>query len=81
VVWLDIDFPSVPDADLVDDARPLLLGLFDILYSYAYDVRTTLGEHNVESAWTVAKISPSLAWLEVRRSPSNVVCWLVLMLR
>ena len=36
----------------------------DVLYGYAFDQRTTLGEPTVESAWTVAKLSRSLSWLD-----------------
>ncbi|XP_035986081.1 protein SHQ1 homolog isoform X2 [Fundulus heteroclitus] len=40
------------------------LGLVDILLAYSYDVRSTEGEHNVESPWTVRKLSGTLCWLE-----------------
>lgn len=43
----------------------MLLGLADILFAYAYDHRTTTGDASVESAWTVAVLSPLLSWLEV----------------
>ncbi len=43
----------------------MLLGLADILFAYAYDHRTTTGDPSVESAWTVAVLSPLLSWLEV----------------
>lgn len=42
-----------------------LLGLADVLFAYAYDHRTTGGDPTVESAWTVATLSPLLSWLEV----------------
>lgn len=41
------------------------LSLIDILFAYAYNVRTTLGENTVESAWTVNKLSATLSWLQV----------------
>ena len=44
-------------------SRNLLLGLFDILYAYCYDYRTTMGEHNVESSWTIVKLSATLCHL------------------
>lgn len=44
----------------------MLLGLADVLFAYAYDHRTTEGDASVESAWTVAVLSPLLSWLEVR---------------
>ncbi|XP_015795996.1 protein SHQ1 homolog [Tetranychus urticae] len=42
----------------------LLLGLVDILFAYAYDVRTTDGEHSCESGWTISKLSSTLSWFE-----------------
>ncbi|XP_064632861.1 protein SHQ1 homolog [Lineus longissimus] len=47
-----------------DQQASVLLGLVDIIYAYAYDNRTTEGESNVESAWTVRKLSATLSWLE-----------------
>jgi hypothetical protein len=38
-------------------------GLVDLLIAYAYDHRTTQGEPTVESAWTIAILSPTLSWL------------------
>ena len=44
------------------------MGMLDILYAYAYNHRTVMGENNVESSWTIAKISSSLSWLQVADS-------------
>ncbi len=41
------------------------LGLVDVLLACCYDDRTTQSEPTVESAWTVAKLSGTLSWLEV----------------
>ncbi|KAK2857751.1 hypothetical protein Q7C36_005670 [Tachysurus vachellii] len=49
------------------------LGLVDIILAYVYDVRTTEGEHNVESAWTIRKISGTLSWLETYHSLPEVL--------
>ncbi|XP_043098092.1 protein SHQ1 homolog [Puntigrus tetrazona] len=49
------------------------LGLVDIILAYVYDVRTTEGEHNVESAWTVRKLSGTLSWLETYHSVQDVL--------
>ncbi|XP_036037556.1 protein SHQ1 homolog [Onychomys torridus] len=38
--------------------------LVDILLAYCYEIRVTEGEHNVESAWTIRKLSPTLCWFE-----------------
>ncbi|CAN0180364.1 unnamed protein product, partial [Discosporangium mesarthrocarpum] len=46
------------------EEEEVLLGLGDVLFGYAYDHRTTGGEPSVESAWTVAVLSPLLSWLE-----------------
>mmetsp|Transcript_21660 Transcript_21660/g.30354 ORF Transcript_21660/g.30354 Transcript_21660/m.30354 type:complete len:709 (-) Transcript_21660:47-2173(-) len=42
----------------------ILLSLTDILYAYAYDHRTTLGEPTCESSWTTSILSPTLSWFE-----------------
>ncbi|XP_060565099.1 protein SHQ1 homolog [Ruditapes philippinarum] len=49
------------------------LGLVDILYAYCYNHRTTEGENNCESGWTICKISSTLSWLEVFTSLEDVV--------
>ncbi|KAL1272504.1 hypothetical protein QQF64_028366 [Cirrhinus molitorella] len=49
------------------------LGLVDIILAYVYDVRTTDGEHNVESAWTIRKLSGTLSWLETYHSVQDVL--------
>ncbi|CAJ0924950.1 unnamed protein product [Ranitomeya imitator] len=41
------------------------LGLIDLLLAYCYEVRVTEGERNVESAWTVRKLSGTLSWFEL----------------
>mmetsp|Transcript_24493 Transcript_24493/g.27238 ORF Transcript_24493/g.27238 Transcript_24493/m.27238 type:complete len:464 (-) Transcript_24493:28-1419(-) len=49
---------------IVSNPRILLYGVVDILFAYAYDYRTTKGEHTVESAWTIRKLSATLSWQE-----------------
>ncbi|XP_022080311.1 protein SHQ1 homolog isoform X2 [Acanthaster planci] len=44
--------------------RSVLLSLVDIIFAYAYNIRTTLSEDSVESAWTICKLSPTLSWLD-----------------
>lgn len=51
-----------------ENKQDLLLSLVDILFAYAYSVRTTEGENTVESAWTIAKLSSTLSWLETHSS-------------
>lgn len=38
--------------------------LVSVLFAYHYDLRETEGEHNVESAWTVGKLTPQIAALD-----------------
>lgn len=40
-------------------------GLVDILYAYCYNTRINCGEKNVESGWTIAKLSSTLSWFDV----------------
>lgn len=51
---------------LLDRAENMrvLLGLVDLLFAFAYDVRTTEGDHTSESNWTIYKLSATLSWLE-----------------
>ncbi|XP_075839455.1 protein SHQ1 homolog isoform X2 [Microtus pennsylvanicus] len=44
--------------------RQVYYSLVDILLAYCYEVRVTEGDHNVESAWTIRKLSPTLCWFE-----------------
>ncbi|RYG43088.1 hypothetical protein EON68_00925 [archaeon] len=41
-----------------------LCGMLSVLYAYVYDARLTAGEHNVESGWNIAALSPLLSWLD-----------------
>ncbi|XP_051010952.1 protein SHQ1 homolog [Acomys russatus] len=45
--------------------RQVYYSLVDILLAYCYEVRITEGEYNVESAWTIRKLSPTLCWFEM----------------
>lgn len=42
----------------------LVLNLVDLVFASSYDFRLTLGEHNVESAGNIARLSVNLSWLE-----------------
>lgn len=46
--------------------RCALFGMVDILFASCYNHRTTLGEHTVESGWTINKLSSTLCWLQVQ---------------
>ncbi|XP_036387654.1 protein SHQ1 homolog [Megalops cyprinoides] len=49
------------------------LSLLDIILAYAYEVRATEGEHNVESSWNIRKLSGTLCWLETYSSVQEVL--------
>ncbi|XP_061543858.1 protein SHQ1 homolog [Phycodurus eques] len=49
------------------------LSLVDIILAYSYEVRSTEGEHNVESPWTIRKLSGTLCWLETYSSLQEVL--------
>ncbi|XP_048878566.1 protein SHQ1 homolog isoform X2 [Brienomyrus brachyistius] len=49
------------------------LGLVDIILAYAYDTRITEGEHCVESAWNIRKVSGTLCWLETYSTLQEVL--------
>lgn len=44
--------------------KSLLLGMIDILFSYAYNKRVTEGENCVESGWNISKLSSTLSFFE-----------------
>ncbi|XP_065791359.1 protein SHQ1 homolog [Muntiacus reevesi] len=44
--------------------RQVYYSLTDILLAYCYETRVTEGERNVESAWNIRKLSPTLCWFE-----------------
>ena len=58
-----LSFNGDGDASRPEAARTLA-ALLPILAGYAYDWRLTEGESTVESGWTVAVLSPLLAWLD-----------------
>jgi len=58
---------------IIEDERDTLLGLLDIIFSYAYNHRTSLGENTVESGWNIVKVSPTLSWFDKFISPKEVI--------
>ncbi len=58
---------------LQDIDRDVSSDLAGLLYAYCYDHRTTCGERNVESAWTISRLCASFACLEAMRSPYDAV--------
>lgn len=67
---------KLPNKEYLMDAREevtALSGFVSILIGYVYDVRMTCGDGSVESTWTIAKLSASLAWLENFGNPQDAV--------
>lgn len=67
---------KLPKKKYLIDAETLpavYLGLVDIVFAYAYNHRFTEGEENVESGWTIAKLSATLSWLETFSSLQDVM--------
>ena len=50
----------------VKDPTVLIYGLVDIVLAYCYELRFTHDDFNVESTWTICKLSSTLSCLEVR---------------
>lgn len=48
-------------------------GLVDILFAYCYADRINCGEANVESGWTISKMSSTLSWLDTFSSLDDVM--------
>lgn len=48
-------------------------GLVDILFAYCYTDRINCGEANVESGWTISKISSTLSWFDTFTSLDDVI--------
>lgn len=81
-VGASVDAPAVPFTEqdhmvlarltaknmLLDDRRAILCGLVDILYAYAYQHCTMLGEESCEASWTICRLSRLLSWLDCAES-------------
>lgn len=57
----------------MDNVEEALSMLVDVLFGFAYDQRTTMGEATVESGWTIAKLSRTLSWLDPPGSVAEAV--------
>ncbi|XP_023949904.2 protein SHQ1 homolog [Bicyclus anynana] len=53
--------------------RQVFYGLIDLLYGYCYDKRTTMNDSNVESSWTINKLSATLSWFCVFNDMKEVL--------
>lgn len=48
-----------------DSYKPQLLALsVSLLFAYHFDLRETVGDHTIESAWTIGKLTPQFACLD-----------------
>lgn len=45
------------------NAKQTYLGIVPLVFAWAYDYRTNMGDSTVESAWNIGKIAPSLSFL------------------
>ncbi|GFR70690.1 protein SHQ1 [Elysia marginata] len=55
------------------DLKSVYLGLVDLVYAYSFNYRFTNGAHNVESDWTISKLSATLSWLDYFENVNEVV--------
>ncbi|KAN0034321.1 hypothetical protein ACTFIV_000818 [Dictyostelium citrinum] len=58
---------------MIGNEKSLLLGLVDIIYSYAYNERVNMGYENIESAWNICKLSGTLSCLDSFYNLSSVI--------
>lgn len=60
---------------LLDDSelKTTYLGLVDLVFAFAYNFRFTQGEPNVESDWTICKLSATLSWLDSFDNVKDVI--------
>ncbi|XP_067685245.1 protein SHQ1 homolog [Haliotis asinina] len=67
---------KLPNKEYLIDSNVLpsvYLSLVDIIFCYMYSFRVTEGEHNVESGWTISKLSATLSWMETFSSLQDVM--------
>jgi protein SHQ1 len=60
------------DIASAQESQTLYLSLLTLLFSYAYDARTTQHDPTPESAWTIAVLTPAFAALDPPTSSSGV---------
>ncbi|KAM9987130.1 hypothetical protein ACTFIY_011532 [Dictyostelium cf. discoideum] len=58
---------------MISNEKSILLGLVDIIYSYAYNERVNMGYENIESAWNICKLSGTLSCLDNFYNLSSVL--------
>ncbi|GFO25023.1 protein shq1 homolog [Plakobranchus ocellatus] len=55
------------------ELKCVYLGLVDLVYAYSYNYRFTNGMENVESDWTICKLSATLSWLDYFDNIKDVI--------
>jgi len=55
------------------ETQTAMLNLLDILLAFTYDLRTTLGEHTVESGWTISRVSAVFSSSDSFRTLGDVI--------
>lgn len=56
---------SLPRKTYIVESKPQMLCLvISLLFSYHFELRETEGDHNVESAWTIGKLTPQFSMLD-----------------
>ncbi|CAF0830274.1 unnamed protein product [Didymodactylos carnosus] len=61
------DLKNLPHKKLLIETNnniSLYLGLVDLLFSYSYNKRITMGENCIESPWNLQKLSSQLSWFD-----------------
>ncbi|VEU21806.1 DEKNAAC102278 [Brettanomyces naardenensis] len=56
---------------IIDDSRPIYYTIICLLYAYSYEIRSNEGEGNVESGWTIGKLTPQISCLDSQLIQSN----------
>ncbi|ODV98174.1 hypothetical protein PACTADRAFT_47978 [Pachysolen tannophilus NRRL Y-2460] len=51
---------------LVEEKKPLYTTIISLLFSYCFDLRENEGDHNIESAWTIGKLTPQISFLDTQ---------------
>lgn len=48
---------------LISNLKSIYLGLVPLVFAWAYDNRTNMGDTTVESSWTIGKLCPAMCYL------------------
>lgn len=56
---------------LIDDKKPIYYTIVCLLFAYCYEIRSNEGDSNIESGWTIGKLTPQIACLDSQLLQSN----------